>query len=45
MFIIILFIILFLLFKYFDPYIDNKSSPKLLWYNYKGKRKYIPIWS
>ena len=42
---IILAIVLIIAFIYYDPYVDITEDNVLLWYNGKGYREYIILWS
>lgn len=42
---IILAIVLIIAFIYYDPYVDIIEDNVLLWYNGKGYREYIILWS
>lgn len=42
---IILAIVLIIAFIYYDPYVDITEDNILLWYNGKGYREYIILWS
>lgn len=40
----ILILICYFLYQYFEIHIDINKDNKLLWYTFKGKRKYIILW-
>ena len=42
---IFLFLILFFIYKKLDLNIDRVDGTIILWYTFKGKRKYIPLWN